>query len=76
MRKSPLSLLALQDDSQGATKKFRLFGLTNSVPVYERYISEKETECGGGGGVGYHWLSLAVRKEPPQLNLDDLTPYI
>ncbi len=37
-----------KDDSKGITKKFRLFGLTNSVPVYERYIREKGTECGGG----------------------------
>jgi len=31
---------------QEITKRCRLFGLTNRALVYERYIREKETECG------------------------------
>ncbi len=33
----------------GCHKEISSFGLTSSVPVYERYIREKGTECGGGG---------------------------
>ncbi len=64
-----------KDDSKGITKQFRLFGLTNSVPVYERQIRQNETEC-GGGVLGVLSLALYSRADGAQLKFDYLTPYI